>query len=605
MKPGRKDSKNRSGERLRRFRKEREDLGAGDAADFIETKDHDDLQRDSALSKEEAVYPFHVVKNRLRDCSWLQEQAISKEWLARYVLDLLNSDSDFAKEPSHFFKRGKPASNSGLLDRDTMARGIAMVATSLGTTKAVMRAQLNVDYDRQRIPSHMSEGIVGGKFDKSGLFGEKLAHSVHQTLDLWRSNPMRILDQFERIDPLEVLAAISVFQWSNKQREDYRDLDSWNDHGRALLALIMISRDYWIRPLKEWKPACLDVAQNFRSLLTHLFLVYPAPDCLLKKLNGDQWSNVNIHTFLWAIFIGRGVSLHRVARLFGWHVPKGFVAALFATDSDCSPFDSTCLRAEASRLGASKRTIRFIEIEFRDVVESFSYGLQNQASYVDLFQEDKDTDFSTAASTDASIREQFKSIVLWFVRNERNLQRGEGKAIAGWMRHLFSEAQRENRTLVLHGNRFSLANVRRELRLYQEAIRRPQNFPNPRSAVERRKEIPEPWPSLGFDREFVDEDGTPWKFTQLLTSASLREEGLRMQHCVGGYTNFCASGRSAIFRLLRNGLRVTTIEIRPSEMKVIQMMAKSNQRPSDDALQAATRWYSDITGGKVLELASR
>jgi hypothetical protein len=57
-------------------------------------------------------------------------------------------------------------------------------------------------------------------------------------------------------------------------------------------------------------------------------------------------------------------------------------------------------------------------------------------------------------------------------------------------------------------------------------------------------------------------DAGTYEAVELNTGAGLLEEGLEQRHCVGNYSNACASGSCRIFSLRLHGRRVATIELR-------------------------------------------
>lgn len=56
-----------------------------------------------------------------------------------------------------------------------------------------------------------------------------------------------------------------------------------------------------------------------------------------------------------------------------------------------------------------------------------------------------------------------------------------------------------------------------------------------------------------------------------------------MQHCVGSYANWCASGRGSIWSMRRGGTlhhqHVLTIEVDPTKRQIVTALGKRNARP--------------------------
>jgi hypothetical protein len=69
----------------------------------------------------------------------------------------------------------------------------------------------------------------------------------------------------------------------------------------------------------------------------------------------------------------------------------------------------------------------------------------------------------------------------------------------------------------------------------------------------------------------------------------LREEGMKMRHCVGSYVDSVASGETMIF-FVRNkdGGREATVEVHKSEIR--QVKAKCNEKPRREVLDFVQKW---------------
>ena len=85
-----------------------------------------------------------------------------------------------------------------------------------------------------------------------------------------------------------------------------------------------------------------------------------------------------------------------------------------------------------------------------------------------------------------------------------------------------------------------------------------------------------------------EEDG---EYNILVPSSieDLREEGMKMRHCVGSYVDNVASGETMIF-FVRNkdGGREATVEVHKSEIR--QVKAKCNEKPRKEVLDFVQKW---------------
>lgn len=91
-----------------------------------------------------------------------------------------------------------------------------------------------------------------------------------------------------------------------------------------------------------------------------------------------------------------------------------------------------------------------------------------------------------------------------------------------------------------------------------------------------------------------------WKFSQILKSKDLAEEGNKMHHCVYSYQHRCISGRTSIWSLKTNRgnanggyERALTIEVDNMTEQVVQIRGYANRSPHIDELQAVKRWASE------------
>ena len=86
-----------------------------------------------------------------------------------------------------------------------------------------------------------------------------------------------------------------------------------------------------------------------------------------------------------------------------------------------------------------------------------------------------------------------------------------------------------------------------------------------------------------------EEDGGKYNILAPASIEDLREEGMKMRHCVGSYVDSVASGETMIF-FVRNkdGGREATVEVHGSEIR--QVKAKCNEKPRKDVLEFVQKW---------------
>ncbi|MBI1256542.1 MAG: hypothetical protein GC204_03640 [Chloroflexi bacterium] len=89
-------------------------------------------------------------------------------------------------------------------------------------------------------------------------------------------------------------------------------------------------------------------------------------------------------------------------------------------------------------------------------------------------------------------------------------------------------------------------------------------------------------------------------FILLNTSASLIEEGVAQDHCVGGYGDFIRAGRTLIYSMRQDGQRVATLQLawswKAERWILVQIKGRSNANPEHPIVCAAIG-FSDQSRG--------
>jgi|GEM_PF-6144650 len=112
------------------------------------------------------------------------------------------------------------------------------------------------------------------------------------------------------------------------------------------------------------------------------------------------------------------------------------------------------------------------------------------------------------------------------------------------------------------------------------------------------------WPAL-FPA-WKSEDGR-FEILPLTSAANLVEEGLAMEHCVGGYDNQCRTGRTHIFSVRVAGQREATLEVKldfgltagGARMHIGQCKGRLNQNPVASATQAVKEFMAAIEAKEI------
>lgn len=114
--------------------------------------------------------------------------------------------------------------------------------------------------------------------------------------------------------------------------------------------------------------------------------------------------------------------------------------------------------------------------------------------------------------------------------------------------------------------------------------------------IRRDQSIINKYKDVIFD-EFVspDKEYDGFHFIQLRTAQELADEGIAMHHCVGGYANRCAEGRSIIFSMRKDGKSYITIELSPYKYnkRVQEYTLRDYTVTNEQVLGLINRWHYD------------
>ena len=106
-----------------------------------------------------------------------------------------------------------------------------------------------------------------------------------------------------------------------------------------------------------------------------------------------------------------------------------------------------------------------------------------------------------------------------------------------------------------------------------------------------------PLRALGVEAWASTVDQAEWTLREILAGEELVAEGQELGHCVATYGRRVQSGRSSIFSLRRDGVRVLTVEVRPEGRAIVQVRGLHNRmpRPMERALLCQWAVARDLT----------
>jgi hypothetical protein len=359
--------------------------------------------------------------------------------------------------------------------------------------------------------------------------------------------PDALLDFFADEEVVEELFCINqtMLQWSQDALVDF-----------------LLLQPFWVRDLHTWVDPQTNPKERLRSLIDHLFVVYPVPEFLYNGWNrrpqdtmGSWWhkSLDPRDTWIqWFILLAQGGSLHDAGSFLGWDLPRKYSHFLQQVPAHLK-FQDACLFAEMQVLGITQ--LPFARIQ----------GL-NCFNFEPLFTTHRITATAFARET-----------LVWLDRHTAALSDTERELVMDYAIHLVTEAERAGEINFSWQGR-SAARVLELSRAYEAS----RYIPYSNLA----------WKRKGWDATIPQAQGGKWTVTELCNGRELYQEGHAMRHCVSSYAYACANNRSAIFSLRCDDLRKVTIELNLPSKKVAQAKGPCNRNADAREMAIIATWLA-------------
>lgn len=343
-------------------------------------------------------------------------------------------------------------------------------------------------------------------------------------------------------------------------------------------------KEHWIKDIQAWKKDTYNLERQVKSIARHLFCKYPMPKFMENVwiTNASDWErNLYVH-------MGKGNS------------PRTFDEfAISITKKDSSKFlsapenyriDEALFWGKILALGGDERMVKpmmesrifrsFNSVIHRrvDVFETNQWGFWE--TIMKFFVEQPLLDVNSIAP------------VCDYIHHVKYEHRQLPKPGGGWI-----TAKPENPDFRING------------RTLQALVRSMEKWHKEVSGA--KKTNLKNW--MGFDMPNYeisfgkDTNKKTYTFTQLLSSNALIVEGRTHGHCVAGYANSCATGKTSIWSMTVQDFmgihkNLLTIEISPSKT-IVQCRGKANrladgyewgvvQRFATDRNLEISRWVS-------------
>lgn len=309
--------------------------------------------------------------------------------------------------------------------------------------------------------------------------------------------------------------------------------------------------DYSIKPIDEWVPKSKNAKAQGISLIKHLFSKYEVPEFLEDGFITNNTKYIDLY-----LYIGSGGSLKKYQNYpYNLQLPKKGMNHLLTTPHDLNLFWAL-RRVQVLNMGGD-------DYIFNALMRAPSLRV---ATTID--------------------KEEFNFTLLqYFVTN----QMFESSKIAEVVDYIIH---------IKYGNNVdSNPNFTMKNRSAQLLLDLSDTWHSYNSKIAKTKPSELKWAPVAYENLLIEknENNLPVEYTiqQLTTGVELKDEGLRMHHCVGSYTQRCSVGLSSIFSVRKyqyNNLIETfaTVEIRGNSID--QIRGKYNGKPSNFTLTLIGEW---------------
>ncbi len=327
------------------------------------------------------------------------------------------------------------------------------------------------------------------------------------------------------------------------------------DYMLEALACVAKEHSFFIRNIKNWKPKGRNSQKLFTSLVKHLFVKYDIPSCLTSL----WFASENKLARTWFIDIGQGKNVSKV-----------------------NHFPVPITKKEAHYFTKSPSKFTFIE--------AIRYGQAKTAGATNTF-------INRLNKTDLGKylypKEEFwKEVIVFLVRNNPKATAEELEIVVEYIwNQKFAKLWGQNTKGQVVQKNPSEPNFNLKGKTWNSLWKRAFEWFKVVGII--RKE-PQEWAHFIIENNYIKaKTGQCFVFEQLLTKQELFEEGKKMNHCVGSYSEECRTSQSVIFSMqnvLSRGKSLVTIEVNPKRRQIIQTSRRFNDSPSVFEKEIIREW---------------
>ena len=324
--------------------------------------------------------------------------------------------------------------------------------------------------------------------------------------------------------------------------------------------------DHWVRSPEEWSVPYANPAVQFRSLVSHLFDLYPVPNFMSRvwlSENDEPWE---IRMYL---HLAAGRSVRRFELPDPFRLSKKAASLFMQAPDDLDPIAAMRWGQIRSLGGDSKLARQLTTCTILAVPTTHETFWESVIRFLVRHQ---------PIPLDESIE------IVRFVHDQKFRPANEVWGPCDWEAGAGIDPLQPE--LKLQGR--SLRSLRRHMAHWKAELAATRYLP----MLKQRNG----WERSGISPLVIEQDNEVWTVEELLTREELSVEGGIMRHCVASYAYSCHRYNSSIWSMrVQQGeqrRRVLTIQVVPSKKMIWQAKGKANAAPSGQANSVLRLWAS-------------
>ncbi|WP_375562914.1 PcfJ domain-containing protein [Bernardetia sp. OM2101] len=327
------------------------------------------------------------------------------------------------------------------------------------------------------------------------------------------------------------------------------------DYVLEALSCVAKEHSFFVRTIEDWKPKGRSAEKLFASLVHHLFAKYPVPNCMTSL----WFDNENKVARNWFIDVAQGKN---VSKLNHFPVPITKKEAHYFTKAPSKlTFIESIRYGQAVTAGA---TISFVKNLIKTDLGKYLYPNE----------------------------EFWKEVIAFLVRNNPTATFYQLEIVVEYIwNQKFARLWGQNDKGQVVQKKPLEPNFNLKGKTWDSLWKRAFEWFQIVGIIRKN---PQEWGHLMMENNHIKaKTGQCFVFDQLLTKQELFEEGKKMNHCVGSYSEDCQKSKSAIFSMqnvLSRGKSLVTIEVNPKRREVVQAYRRFNDCPSDFEKEIIREW---------------